>query len=297
MTLIERLLSQAVWNEGDAGAAGGAGDAGAAVPAMQQMAGDIAAQQQNAGAGDAGGEGDGAAGEGQGAQDDAAAAAAAAADAAADGGQGQQGAKQYLPDGLPEDLRGETDQQTIDRLVEKLNAQPHAPEKPEDYSLTLSDEQQARYGDLESDPVHKALREVLHGEGASNEMFQNVFTKMHDRLTEMGVLETIDPKAELAKLAPQSGDQTERDAAAGKRVTDATNGIKDLATTLQLSQAQTNVLLAGVDTAESVIAWEKVLAATRGKGAQGGGDPPIRDNRTPQEKALAKLYPSHSKGN
>lgn len=128
------------------------------------------------------------------------AAKAAANDTAKKEGAGAEGAgdpakeettvQLYKPEGIAEHLLGANDQETIDKLNkaykgarEELGKKGNkAPEKADDYTLTLPDDLKDKViktGEDGKDPVFEALKPALHKAGISNEMASELATELY----------------------------------------------------------------------------------------------------------------------
>jgi len=231
---------------GAGGGAGGAGDAGGGKGRMAALAGE-------AGAGDGGGAG----GEGG---------AASAATGTAGAG------TPYVPEGLDERFKGANDRETIDKLAGEIAGRPKAPAKAEEYTLTLSEKQTARFGDMKDDPVLPIVKSVAHAAGLTNDQFQNMFTGLYEGMLEKGLLdEGIDPQQYIEALAPKGGDPATRKAQAARRANDVLGNLNGLVTRQVLTKSEANLLQAVGDLPQGVIALEKVFKHFGVTGVQGGG--------------------------
>jgi hypothetical protein len=153
-------------------------------------------------------------------------AAGAGADDKGAGGQGAGGAPQlYFPKDLPEQFKGATNNETIDKLYAEVAGRPKPPEKPDGYKLELSEDFTKKFGELKDEKDSKVLgawREAAHELGLSDQQFSGAIEKFYGAMEKAGLLDLgPDPDAEIEKLKPKSGDDRSRLAAAQKRINDA----------------------------------------------------------------------------
>lgn len=208
------LLSIPRDGENGAGAGAGGGAAGAAAPGG-------AAAGQGSGAGEgAGGEGGGAGGAGG-------------------SGGGASPPQLHFPEGLPDNLKGATDQETIDRLGaawKTFRQKESGRDVPKEAAAYLSlegvDEKTFKPNDtfkgyadfMAKDPGMKAGLEVLHKAGVDRPVVLNALQATLGALSEAGVLEPmIDPAAERAALLPEAAKslpKAEQDKAIDRRMED-----------------------------------------------------------------------------
>jgi hypothetical protein len=211
------------------------------------------------------------------------------------GGQGQQtpDGQPYYPEGLPENLRGANDRETIEKLAKEIMGRPQPPAKPEDYKIELPEELAKKVGDLENDEVLKLWRGVAHELGLTQQQFQDAFVKLHQKMSEAGLLEEpVDYQAEIEKLAPKVGDPKVRLQQAAQRVNKIANAVKAWQTRGIIDKNDAVILSLMYANADSVKAFEKILALIPGEhGIQGGGQG-AGDGLTDHERAMRSLYPS-----
>jgi hypothetical protein len=241
-----------------------------------------AAQQMNdTGAGGEGQQGQGNGEEGQQGQDGAGA-----------GGEAQA----YWPENLPDtlaDLKGDNDRETIDKLTARLQEQQTAaPESPDKYELALPEAFTSKFGDLSDDEVLPIWREIAHKQGLSNDQFNGAIAELYQQMSEKGILDDpIDIDAEFAKLAPKTADPVQALAQGAQRIRAVGDQVSGLVKRGVLNQTEGNIVTSLAATAEGVIALEKLMKLGASEGPKGGGDS-AKDSGDPQEKALAKMYPT-----
>ncbi|MEO0606607.1 MAG: hypothetical protein AAFY82_00140 [Pseudomonadota bacterium] len=110
---------------------------------------------------------------------------------------------------LPEGMRGETAEQTLEKLYgswkgfrDKDATAEKAPEKSDGYTIELSDKAKEFFPDLENDDVYKMARDIAHGAGMPQSAFQSVIGGLMEKLGESGLLQpVIDPVKELEALS------------------------------------------------------------------------------------------------
>jgi len=261
-----------VLREADGTQAGtGEGDASKSDPPPAETALSKAAREAEAGGGDQG-------------------------NAASDGGEAQV----YWPDGLPEhlaELKGKTDQETIDKLAGKLGEQARPPEKPDGYELSLSDDFKQKFGDLSDDEVLPIWRDIAHKNGLSNEQFNGAISELYSQLSENGILDDpINVGEEMKKLAPGVSDPEQVKARAGKRINAAVGQVEGLVKRGVLNRAEANIVTAMAASAEGVMALEKVLKLGGEHGLQGGGEGGgANAGKSEYQQRLEAMYPSMNK--
>ena len=180
----------------------------------------------------------------------------------------------YTPEGLAENYRGKTDQETIDKLLADVNGRPKPPAKPSDYKFQPGEDFSKKFGDLKDDPVLPAWAEVAHELGLDNKQFQDAVPKLYEKLSKAGLIEgPVDYDAELEKLAPKEGDKGQRIIKAADRVNAISSFVRGLETRKEITREEATLLSTMYHNAAAVTAFEKVLAAARRgeHGLQGGG--------------------------
>ena len=218
------------------------------------------------GAGAGTGEGDGTPGAGEGAP-------------GADAGNGVAGAP-YLPEGLPDHLRGENDHGTIDKLWtafsgarDRLAKQGTVPDNADGYTWdALSQATRDLMPDMDSDPVLPIARQAAHACGISNEQLNSFVDYLMPKCVETGAIEgPLDKAAELKLLeSDEIADGTERAAKAEARQSDALAFVKGLQQRSILTEESAALLSSMGVYAEGVKTIEQLQAAMRGSGVQLG---------------------------
>ncbi len=136
----------------------------------------------------------------------------------------------YRPEGLSDDLFGETDTATIDNLHNRVNglrqelgARGQVPKEPGDYKFELS-EKAAPFVEMgNDDPTMGTIRELAQQHGLTDKQFQ-FFPDLVDKMVDAGVIERpVDPDAIMSELAPSDfkGTAEEMKAEGAKRMTAA----------------------------------------------------------------------------
>lgn len=127
----------------------------------------------------------------------------------ADGGQ----ADIYKPEGLDQSLIGQTDRETIDKIVNRMTGlrtelakkgqdAPAIPEKPDGYQWNWSDGVKAAGGIATDDKAVAAFAQIAHEHGFTQQQIDAV-PKFFDKMIEAGVIEKpLDPNKLLEDLAP-----------------------------------------------------------------------------------------------
>jgi hypothetical protein len=191
--------------------------------------------------------------------------------------------KLYAPEGLPEEFRGETDRETIDKL---LAARPEVPKEPGDYKYELSEATAKLVGNIEDDPVLAVWREVSHDLGMTNDQSNGGFDKFIGKLVDKKLIPApVDFEAELKQLQPDNeSDPQKAGAEATKRVQNAIDFVNGLKSRKIFSDDEANMLYGLSNSAKGVVMLEKLAALGKSHGVQGGGAP-----AEPQEKTQAEI--------
>lgn len=114
----------------------------------------------------------------------------------------------YRPEGIPDHYLGASDHETIDKLYKtadglrkELSQKKGVPEKFEDYTIELSDEDREKYLSLNDDgvdPVYETLRKTAFEQGippaAALKFVENLYAQVHDGANEAAAAlkETVD---------------------------------------------------------------------------------------------------------
>jgi hypothetical protein len=244
-----------IFRDGDAGGASGAGGAAPAQPAAAPPASLAAAAAARADA-----------------SADGAPASAAPADASGQPPAAPNGA--YFPEGLPEQFRGASERETIDKLAQEIAGRPKPPASPKDYKFELSPDMKAKFGELKDDKVLPLWGEVAHELGLDDQRATAAFEKLYQKMDKAGLVDHgPDYEAELKKLMPNSGNERERNMAAKQRIDGAMAFVQGLETNGTLAKEEAARLHALVDDAVGVQIMEKLQRAMRGTGLVNGGAP------------------------
>ncbi|RIY03259.1 hypothetical protein D3218_00340 [Aureimonas flava] len=261
-----------------------------------------------------GGEGGGGAGAGGGAGDGGAAtvaggeggAAAGGADTIA-GGAGDP-VQLYRPDGLAEQYRGESDTQTIDKLMAAVAER--SADVPEDIAAyrdhgEVSDELKPYYATLERDGLFDAVASKAKDLGVGKAQLQGILQAYMTGAQEMGLLEPpIDVSAERGALLPDSArslPKAEQDRAIDQRMNDNLGWVEKMVERgLPADSAKHMALMLG-DTADGHKAIEFFRsqmgradeARPAGSGGGGGGNSARGDLQRRSE--LPENTPGHQK--
>ena len=140
------------------------------------------------------------------------------------GGEGEETGP-YKPEGLEDHLLGETDQETIDKLLTRnkglrqelsKKGEGKAPEKPEDYKLEAPEDFPL---ELNSEGDQKALavvKRIAHEKGLPQETFNDLVLGIVKAAHEEGIgAPKFDSEAEYAKLGGEKGAEAGKQQAAG----------------------------------------------------------------------------------
>lgn len=133
--------------------------------------------------------------------------AGGAGGAGAGGGAGGQadpgaGGSFQLPNGFPDQFRGETLEETLSKLFDgyseterraeglrtKLATMPKVPETPDGYAYEPSEKLKPYFGNLAEDPVFAQARQAFHKHGIPAEAFSGVIEDLYGPLVEQGII-------------------------------------------------------------------------------------------------------------
>jgi hypothetical protein len=183
----------------------------------------------------------------------------------------------YWPDGISDryaSMRGVDDKSTIDALLADITGRATPPEDPKGYKLQLSDELVKRFPEMEKDPVLDIWRDVAHKNGFNDQQFNGAISQLYGQLIEKGLMDPpINADAELEKLMPPRGTQTERNASALKRVNVVHDNINGLVTNGTISKEEARPLQGLASTAVGIQTLEKIFSSMGETGIKAGGSP------------------------
>jgi len=229
------------------------------------------------------------------------------------GNQGQAPAaagQPYRPEGLPETMYGENDQETIDKMQAALkgyrdrDARQVVPEDAAAYAdfseFDAPTELKTYFEDLKDDPIMKGLSDWALQEGKDVGEFQATVAKAFEFAQQNNLLvPMIDQVAEQAKLVPEAlanAPQDKRDAAAKARV-DAAEQFINLQVQNEVFSKEVGANAAAMllDTAEGVQFIEALSGMSGGStaanvGQQSGG---VNHADLQERSKLPKNTPSH----
>jgi hypothetical protein len=176
----------------------------------------------------------------------------------------------YTPDGMPKELVGTTDRETIDKMLKANTERGSAPEKPELYAVTLTGAAKDKLGDLKGDPGVAVFQRAAHKAGLTQPQFNAVISDVYTGMVDGGLMPApIDPMAEMEKLMPRVGDEVQRRSAAASRINGVVNAIDALTSRGEFSKAESNELVQIAVSATGVMALEKMLRLSGETGLQG----------------------------
>lgn len=180
------------------------------------------------GAGDGGEGGDGGQGSGEGGGD-----GGEGGDQNGSQESGEGGSAAYRPDGLPDNLYGTSNEETIDKMAQALkgyrqkDSEKGVPENEAayaDFGDSVPAELKDHIGSLAEDTAFQRLSKAALERGMSVKDFQGLTVEMFSVAQEMGALEPfIDVKAEQAALVPEEArslPEAEQKVAREKRMND-----------------------------------------------------------------------------
>ncbi len=203
--------------------------------------------------------------------------------------------KSYQPEGLPDDLLGANDQETIDKML-AAQSKNAAPETPADYKFEFDQKLKDSFpGNPADDPALIGWSDIAHKHGLSNEAANSIITEvMNDWLDKGLVAKPVSPDEFWNALAENGGG-----AASGqKRVNEAATFVQGLENSHVLT-AQQKISLTNFATAapENVAIIEALKGAMAGHGVQTGGDPSVPTAFTKDDLARRRSDPRNDSQN
>jgi hypothetical protein len=221
------------------------------------------------------------------------AAPAAAPDPAKAGPDPAKAAAPYYPEGLPEDLKGKDERETLDKLWKAEQARARPPAKAEDYKLELPKDLEGVV-DPANDKVLPIWRAVAHKHGLTQAQYQAAIVDLYAGMQKAGVIDPgVNVRSELEAIGGGGGDKQTQYQRGVARVLAVVDQVKAIGTRNGMAEGEVNALVRSLDNRTSLAAVEKLLAlipAERGvqAGGQGGGGPNLND---PAERARL-MYPN-----
>lgn len=197
----------------------------------------------------------------------------------------------WHPEGLPEQLRGKTDRETIEKLWKAETERAKPPAAAADYKLELPAEL-TKFIDPANDAVLPLFREVAQKHGLTQAQYQGAIVDLHTAMAKAGMLQPlVDVGAEYAALGAGQPDKAAQIAKGKERAAHVRDGINALATKQVLAADEAKELLGNLVSAKTFVAVEKILALLPKEtglqpGQRPGGGPPSQD------QLLAAMYPS-----
>ena len=196
-----------------------------------------------------------------------------AAAAAADPEKPAAPAAPYAPEGLPEELRGATEKETIDKLWAAEQARK-PPAAATDYKFDVTRELEGIV-DPANDRVLPIWREVAHKHDLSQAQFQAIVGDLFVGMEKAGLIERgVNIASEFEALGAGAGDKAAQLQKGQTRVLELADKIGGIATRQGWSKEESSALIRSLDNRTSVQAVEKLLAMIPGEhGVQPGGKP------------------------
>ncbi|MEQ1652580.1 MAG: hypothetical protein ABL897_08845, partial [Hyphomicrobium sp.] len=134
----------------------------------------------------------------------------------------------YVPEGLPDTLKGATEKETIDKLWGDLKARSKPPAKVEDYTYETPAELNGII-DAKTDPVLPLFSKVAHKHNLSQEQYTGLVTDLFGEMTKAGMIEKpIDINVEFIALSDGQGDRSAQIASGQRAVLELKSNIDAL---------------------------------------------------------------------
>lgn len=198
----------------------------------------------------------------------------------------------YVPDGLPDDLKGGSERETIDKLWGNISGREKPPAAASDYKLEVPKELEGVLNPAD-DKVLPQFAAIAHKHGLTQSQYQNVIVDFHNQLLASGHIEpAVDIQNEFAAIGNNKGDKAASIAAGRKAVADLAGTFDALATRQQISPETAAELKAAVYSAASFKAISDLVALLpkqAGAGPSPGGQPGAPQQYDP----LRAMFPTH----
>lgn len=205
-----------------------------------------------------------------------------------------QAAAPYLPEGLPKELAGANERETLDKLWKAHSSLPKAPEKPDGYAYQVPKDLEG-FIKPDTDPVLKGLRDIGHKIGLTQTQFEALINETTRAEIKAGRLsKPVDIGDIFAELGEGGGDRAGQVDKGQKRVSAIAAQIDGLTTRQQLSAADAKALKVALSDAPTTRAIERVLSLLpKEHGIQNGGQPggAVTDISDPAVRAKL-MYPN-----
>jgi hypothetical protein len=184
---------------------------------------------------------------------------------------------------LPDDLRGTTDRETMDKLWkrasglrEEMSRRGAVPEKPDGYKLELTDDARAVFGDPDKDAATKIFRTIAHKHGLTDRQASGLFSDFHSEMIAGDLVKPVNVMDEARKLlGPEASGLTSDQlrAKAGERWAGSVEWLNGLEASKVLSPNEALLAKAVLETADGITLFEKLKVAMREPGIKTGGGP------------------------
>lgn len=180
--------------------------------------------------------------------------------------------ERYRPEGLEEAFQGETDQETIDKLMAGIqSAKPQLPADITGYEYTPADELKDYFA-AEDDPLLNAAKTAALNNGIAPDAFSKFINEtFKDPVAQGMIAPPYDPKREMDLLAGMIGGDAQ---AAEKAINDAEAIAGNIAQALKLPDHAAAFFSGMAETASGVMVIRAVqnMALEKGIPLSGSGD-------------------------
>lgn len=186
-----------------------------------------------------------------------------------EGGEQDTGTELYRPEGLDESFHGETDRETIDKLMAGIkDAKPILPEDVSGYEFTPSEGLRGFFGDKD-DPLMNSAKAAALKNGIPPDVLQNFINDTFGDPVSQGVIAPpFNPKAEIDGLAKMLGGDAK---VAEKAINDAEAIAGNLAKTMGLPEAAAGFFEGMAETGSGVMVIRAIQKMASEKGIPLGG--------------------------
>nr|WP_319389275.1 hypothetical protein [uncultured Cohaesibacter sp.] len=175
----------------------------------------------------------------------------------------------YRPDGLDEAFHGETDQETIDKLMAGIkDAKPQLPEDVSGYDFTPAEGLEGYFSEKDDPLLNSAKAAALKNGIAPNVLQSFINDTFGDPVAKGVIAPPFNPKAEIDGLAKMLGGDTK---VAEKAINDADAIAGNLAKTMGLPEAAAGFFEGMAETASGVMVIRAIQKMAGEKGIALGG--------------------------
>lgn len=213
----------------------------------------------------------------------------------------------YRPDGLPDDMLGKDDRETIDKLFkvnkgfrEQQSTRGAVPKDANGYTMELAPELAKKVGDLTKDKAFGGIRAAALEAGMTDKEFAKFMPAVISQMDKLGFvpdLTPIDPEKAIANLEADHKDIVDpaaRRQAAAQRVVNAKAQLDNLKAAGTIDERAYTLLFGMTPDPADFRSLEKILALGGMKSVQPGGGGGPAGGETQETINAAKKDPRYN---